>query len=90
MKREKMNKVNKSEILKKLCYTELVYARINKKLKTTYSNQEIEHLIFNAITEVDDTCFEKTGKNIYIYNSERNISITINSYTFRVITVDRK
>ncbi len=32
--------------------------------------------------------FQKTGKNMYVINKERNISVTINLNTFRVITVD--
>ena len=35
----------KKEILDKLCYTELVYGRINKKLKIELSKDKIEELI---------------------------------------------
>ncbi len=61
--------INKREILKNICYTELVYGRINKKLNVRFSKKQI-------------------GKNFYISNAENNIKITINSNTFRVITVD--
>ncbi|MDR0438162.1 MAG: DUF3781 domain-containing protein [Bacteroidales bacterium] len=79
----------KSEILKNICYTELVYERINKKLNTKFSKNEIEKLMFDVIQETNENCFEKIGKNYYITNTEHNIKITVNSNTFRIITVDK-
>ena len=79
----------KNEILYKICYTELVYGRINKKLKIELSKDKIEDLIFAIINETDETNFQKTGKNIYVTNNERNIMLTINSYTNRIITADK-
>ncbi len=81
-------KKNKIDILKNICYTELVYGRINKKLDRQYSKVEIEELIFNIIQMTEVKYFLKKGKNFYISNFENDIRITINSYTFRVITVD--
>lgn len=78
----------KSEILQKLCYTELVYGRINKKLKTQLSNPDIEKMIREALTEAPESDFQKKGKNFYVSNPSRNLRMTINSYTFRIITVD--
>jgi hypothetical protein len=78
----------KKEILEKLCYTELVYVRINKKLKINFPNDKIEELITSIILETDEKEFTKTGKNIYITNNERNIRLTINSHTNRIITAD--
>ena len=66
----------KKDILDKICYTEL-------------SNNKIEEMIFAIINETDETEFQKTGKNIYITNNERNIRLTINSYTNRIITADK-
>ena len=80
---------NKTEILNNICYTESVYERINKKLNSKFSNNEIERMLFNIIRETDEKHFQKTGKNFYITNTEHNIRITINSTTCRVITVDR-
>lgn len=80
---------NKTTILKKLCYTELVYGRINKKLKLDLSNTEIEKMIFEVIQKTNDSFFQKRGKNIYITNNSKNIILTINSYTYRIITADR-
>ena len=81
--------INKPEIIEKICYTELVYERINKKLNTEYSKQQIEVYLLKILTETDIIFFQKKGKNIYVSNTENNIKITINSNTFRVITVDK-
>ena len=80
---------NKEEILEKICYTELVYGRINKKLKMALSNVEIEKMIKQIISETDQSNFHKKGKNIYISNGPRNVRLTINSFTNRIITADR-
>jgi hypothetical protein len=80
--------INKSEILSKVCYTELVYGRINKKLKRQLSKEQIEALIYHTIQETQEDCFQRTGKNIYVSNAEKNMKITINSHTIRVITVN--
>ena len=79
----------KKDILDKICYTELVYGRINKKLNTELSKEEIEKMILELITETDEIDFKKTGKNIYITNHKKNIRLTINSFTTRIITADR-
>mgnify|MGYP006178598351 CR=1 FL=1 len=85
-----MDKNNyKKDILDKLCYTELVYSRINKKLNIVLSKDKIEELILNIINETDETQFKKNGKNIYVTNKERQIMLTINSYTNRIITADK-
>ena len=79
----------KKEILKKICYTELVYGRINKKLNLELSKQQIKNLISTILSETDESEFQKKGKNIYITNNERDIRLTINSYTNRIITADK-
>jgi len=79
---------NKIEILNKICYTELVYGRINKKLNSNYSKDEIEKLLFDIIKKTNEAYFKKKGKNFYVTNTENNIRITINSNTYRIITVD--
>jgi len=79
----------KKEIIDKICYTELVYGRINKKLGIEFSKDKIEKMISTIIRETDQAEFQKTGKNIYITNNERNIRLTINSYTNRIITADK-
>lgn len=80
---------NKQKVLENICYTELVYDRINKKLHTDLSKKQIEAFLLAILTETNERFFIKTGKNFYVMNAENNIRITINSYTFRVITVDK-
>ena len=79
----------KTEILKNICYTELVYERINKKLNSKYSKDEIEKKLFDIIKETTENNFQKIGKNIYVTNQKNNIRITVNSNTCRIITVDK-
>lgn len=83
-----MNSI-KPHILNNICYTNLVYGRINKKLVISKSNKDIESFIRDIIRETDEKNFQKIGKNFYISNTEKKIRITVNSNTFRVITVDR-
>lgn len=78
----------KARILEKLCYTELVYGRINKKLATEMTKKEIESYLAKILGE-NSTTFEKIGKNWYAKNPPAKLQITINSQTYRVITVDR-
>lgn len=79
----------KSTIIDKICYTNLVYERINKKLSLELSKDEIEEMIMAIIKETDESQFYKNGKNIYITNKANNVRLTINSFTNRIITVDR-
>lgn len=79
----------KSTIIDKICYTNLVYERINKKLSIELSKDEIEEMIMAIIKETDESQFHKNGKNIYITNKANNVRLTINSFTNRIITVDR-
>lgn len=79
----------KKDILNNICYTDLVYGRINKKLNIELSKDNIEQFIFSIIKETAETDFQKTGKNIYITNNERNVMLTINSFTNRIITADK-
>ena len=81
--------VNKQKILASICYTKLVYYRINKKLNIKFSKKQIEEFIFKTLKETNEIFFQKNGKNFYVTNTENNIIITINSNTFRVITVDK-
>ena len=78
-----------NEILQKIRYTKLVYERINKKLNTKFSKEQIEELILDIIKKTEANFIAKKGKNYYLTNIEYNIRITINSTTFSIITVDR-
>ncbi len=37
--------IDKKEILENICYSELVYGRINKKLNTQFSKKQIEEFV---------------------------------------------
>ena len=82
-------KINKTQCLANICYTDLVYSRINKKLGLNLNRKQIEKLIFKIISETPESSFKQTGKNIYVISSKAQVSVTINSYTNRVITVDK-
>jgi len=79
----------KDDIIKNICYTKLVYERINKKLNTDFSKIQIEKFILKILKETEDNSISKIGKNYYITNIENGIKVTINSNTFRIITVDK-
>jgi hypothetical protein len=79
----------KNTLPQNVCYTELVYERINKKLNATLSKKQIEELIYGIIAKIDEKYFEKRGKNYYVSSREHDIRITINSSTLRIITIDR-
>lgn len=79
----------KKSILDNICYTDLVYERINKKLATHLSRNKIEIMLFETIKSTPLNSFQKIGKNYYISNNKENIKVTINSFTYRVITVER-
>jgi hypothetical protein len=79
----------KSAIIKNICFTELVYGRINKKLRTNLTNKQIEELILQILEETPEKLYLKKGKNYYISNPDQRIRLTVNSNTYRIITVDR-
>ncbi|AUJ30583.1 DUF3781 domain-containing protein [Liquorilactobacillus hordei] len=81
-----MNKLINT-LINQICYTALVYGRINKKLNINLSNIEIEDLVRKTILTA--TNIERIGKNYYIYNHPANIRITVNANNFRVITADK-
>lgn len=75
-------KDDKQMIIKNLCYTQLVYSRVNKKLRTNLQNEEIELFIDKILKMSDEKYYTKTGKNYYVTNIENNIRLTINSIPF--------
>ena len=79
----------KKEITEKICYTDLVYGRINKKLNCELPNDKIEEMVRSIINETEESNFQQKGKNVYITNKTRKVKLTINSNTFRIITADK-
>ena len=78
----------KHAIILKICYTALVYGRIQKKLKVDWSNETIEAYIKEMLLDDMNNEYVKIGKNFYITSHKRNVKLTINSYTNRIITAD--
>ncbi|WP_298780092.1 DUF3781 domain-containing protein [uncultured Polaribacter sp.] len=81
--------IDKPKIIKNHCFTELVYQRINRKLKLNYSKIAIETFIKTLLIETPLINYIKKGKNFYILNKKHQVRITVNSTTFRIITVDK-
>lgn len=77
-----------TQIKAHVCYTDLVYQRVNKKLKTDLSREGIEALV-NEILMDDTSTVEKRGKNYYVTSYSQRVCLTINSYNFRLITANR-
>lgn len=76
------------KIKQNICYTELVYDRIRKKLKIELSDADIEKMIFDVVSD-KKSCLDKRGKNFYITNNIMEVEITINSNNYRVITASK-
>ena len=83
-----MIKIEKEKILKNLCFTKLVYNRINRKLKLNLNQKKIEEFVCKIISESRLSNFKKIGKNMYISNKENDVRVTVNLNSNRVITMD--
>jgi hypothetical protein len=59
----------KHRIIENLCYTELVYERINKKLTADFSKGQIESLVYEILRTTNEKYYIKTGKNYYVTNT---------------------
>ncbi|GEO70774.1 DUF3781 domain-containing protein [Levilactobacillus acidifarinae] len=77
-----------ASIKNQVCYTDLVYQRVNKKLKVDFSRSEIEKLVQDILSD-DQTTVEKQGKNYYVSGLAYSTRLTINSFNFRLIAADR-
>lgn len=75
-------------IKQNICYTDLVYDRIRKKLAIQLSNNEIEKMMMKIVSD-DQSTLEKRGKNFYITSLSMNVVVTVNSNNYRVITASR-
>lgn len=70
-----------------ICYTDLVYGRFNKKLKTSYSNEEIQQLVLDIIQDSATQILEN-GKNYYLNSRTHDLRLTVNKNNYRLITAD--
>ncbi|MFD1418245.1 DUF3781 domain-containing protein [Companilactobacillus keshanensis] len=75
------------KLIDNVTYTELVFARVNKKLNTDLSKSRIKEIV-NGILSDENSFIERIGKNYYVRNKKYKIRLTINSSTKRLITVD--
>ena len=80
--------MEREKIKANICYTELVYDRIRKKLNIQLDNVNIENLISKIISD-DKSILDKRGKNFYVANKKMGIEVTINSNNYRVITASK-
>ena len=80
--------MEKDLIKQRICYTDLVFERVNKKLKTKMTRNEIELMILEILSDTS-TQFEKIGKNFYLSNTSKKIKLVVNASTYRLITVDK-
>lgn len=74
-------------ILENICYTDQVFYRFNKKLKSSLNNDEIKKMVELILTD-DNSKIIRQGKNYYISNEEYKIRLTINTSNYRLITAD--
>jgi len=76
------------KIKENICYTELVYGRIRKKLKIKLLDTDIEKMIFEVISDKNSS-LTKRGKNFYVINKNLRVEVAINSNNYRVITASK-
>lgn len=77
-----------AQIKAHVCYTKLVYQRVNKKLAVNLTKAEVEALVIAVLDDVASSV-EKLGKNYYVTNSTQRVQLVINSFNYRLITVNR-
>ncbi|GEM_PF-274074 len=87
-KEEPVEYAMKAVILERLCYTDLVYDRINKKLKLSLEPEAVRDYVYQTVKS-EDCVITRRGKNYYAGNEKEGVRITINSYNYRIITADR-
>lgn len=70
-----------------VCYTPLVFGRVNKKLGTDLTVDEIKQLVQKIIAD-PQTSITKNGKNYYL--QFQTTELVINSFNYRLITANKK
>lgn len=76
------------ELVAKVCYTPLVFARVNKKLQQQLTPDEIKHLVQLVLAD-ERSVIIRRGKNFYLTNHFYQLCLTINASTYRLITADK-
>lgn len=75
-------------IAARVCYTELVFARVNKKLATTLTTAEVKAMVQQILND-SSSQLVKRGKNYYVSNKQAAVQLTINSFNYRLITASK-
>ncbi|WP_423058328.1 DUF3781 domain-containing protein [Brevibacterium linens] len=70
-----------------VCYTDLVFDRVNEKLGTSLSNTEVKELVA-SVMQSSESVANRSGKNWYISEWHTGVRLTINASTLSLITVD--
>ncbi|BDZ30429.1 DUF3781 domain-containing protein [Lactiplantibacillus sp. WILCCON 0030] len=76
-----------AQLSNQICYTQLVYQRVNKKLQTNLTHAEIETLV-KGVLDTPASRLVRRGKNNYVSNDQYHVELVINSFTNRLITVN--
>ncbi|MEX0380707.1 DUF3781 domain-containing protein [Leuconostoc sp. MS02] len=71
-----------------VCYTALVYQRVNKKLSRDMTSTQIEALVQRVLNSelMSILC---RGKNYYIEDKTEGVVLTINKNNYRLITINK-
>ncbi|WP_349515594.1 DUF3781 domain-containing protein [Leuconostoc suionicum] len=80
--------MNKDIFVNNNCYTELVFTRVNKKLKTSWDILIIKYIVNDILTS-NDSDYKLNGKNWYVSNKNANIELVINKNNYRLITANQ-
>ena len=75
-------------IQSRVCYTDLVYQRVNKKLNKDMTPAQIEALVQRVLNN-ELTSILCQGKNYYIEDKIKDVVLTINRNNYRLITINK-
>lgn len=71
----------------KICYTPLVFERVNKKLGLNQDETATKLMVANVLANPDDV--SRRGKNYYVRSRRYRVELTINASNYRLITVSK-
>ncbi|WP_318765025.1 DUF3781 domain-containing protein [Lactiplantibacillus carotarum] len=82
-----MNNQVLAAIKSKLCYTPLVFERVNKKLDLNQDEAATKALVNHVLAQPDG--IDRRGKNYYVQSRKYQVELTVNASNYRLITVNR-
>ncbi|MBZ5977835.1 DUF3781 domain-containing protein [Leuconostoc gelidum subsp. gelidum] len=81
-----------NELLKiiqsRVCYTPLVYERVNKKLSQIMLPTQVDELVTRVLNSEYASIISR-GKNYYIEERTEGVILTINKNNYRLITINK-